>query len=77
MREFDGLPAELRTWLSKAVLPWRPRSVLNRFSRELIRTGCSEAALAELDRIERRLVARDVHQLWGADHPYIKTDQRL
>ena len=26
MREFDGLPQELRSWVARADLPWRPGS---------------------------------------------------
>lgn len=69
MREFDRLPAELRVWLASAALPWRPRSVRRSFARALARTGDRGLALAELDRIQRRLIARDARQVWGDEHP--------
>lgn len=69
MREFDGLPAELRVWVASAILPWRPRSVLRAFERAFARTHCTDRALSELDRIERNLIARDVRKVWGTDHP--------
>lgn len=70
MREFDRLPAELRLWLASAMLPWRPRSVERVFARALARTQDRQAALAELDRVERRLVALDARKVWGQDHPF-------
>ncbi len=74
MREFDRLPAELRSWLATAVLPWRPRSVRRSFSRALARTGDRALALAELDLLQQRLIARDARQVWGADHPCTALD---
>ncbi|MEM6679272.1 MAG: DUF6525 family protein [Pseudomonadota bacterium] len=75
MRDFDLLPAELRAWLAGAVLPWRPRSVRRSFERALARTGDRRLALAELDRLQQRLIARDARQIWGADHPILLTHQ--
>lgn len=69
MREFDRLPAELRRWLASAVLPWRPRSVRRAFDRALARTQDRASALAELDHLQERLVAKDVRNVWGQDHP--------
>ncbi|MEM6973181.1 MAG: DUF6525 family protein [Pseudomonadota bacterium] len=69
MREFDSLPVELRAWLATAMLPWRPRSVGRSFARALARTGDRRLALAELDRIEARLIARDAQRVWGDDYP--------
>ena len=69
MQEFDRLPAELRNWLATAMLPWRPRSVQRTFSKALARTHNKDRALAELDKIEMRLIARDVRKIWGDDHP--------
>lgn len=69
MQEFDRLPAELRRWLAGALLPWRPRSVQTAFDRAMARTGSRQEALAELDRLQRRLVARDTAAIWGRDHP--------
>ena len=59
MREFDGLPVELRAWLASAVLPWRPRSVRRAFDRVFARTRDKARALEELDRLQERLVAKD------------------
>ncbi|MEM1343975.1 MAG: DUF6525 family protein [Pseudomonadota bacterium] len=70
MREFDRLPADLRCWLAHAILPWAPRSVRRSFSRALAKTGDRSLALAELDRIESKLVARDARKIWGDDHPW-------
>jgi hypothetical protein len=69
MREFDRLPAVLRHWLASAILPWRPRSVRRSFDRAFARTGDADLALAELGRLQQRLIAQDARQVWGADHP--------
>jgi len=69
MTEFDRLPAELRRWLSTAMLPWRPRSVRKTYTKALDRIGDPDQALAELDRVERRLIARDAARIWGDMHP--------
>ncbi len=69
MREFDRLPAELRSWLASAMLPWRPHSVRRTFDRAVARVGDTASALKELDRIEKRLVAKDAAAVWGHDHP--------
>ncbi len=76
MREFDRLPAELRTWVASAILPWRPESVQRTFRRALARTRCTHLALRELDRIERKLIAKDVRAVWGAAHPGASGDAR-
>ncbi|MGM0661328.1 MAG: DUF6525 family protein [Pseudomonadota bacterium] len=59
MQDFDRLPRVLRTWLAGAALPWAPASVLRTYGRALRRTGDAAAALAEVDRIEMRLVEKD------------------
>jgi len=59
MREFDRLPPVLRLWVSQAVLPWRPRSVLRAYKTALARTGDQGRALDELSRIEAVQLARD------------------
>ncbi|MCR9152371.1 MAG: DUF6525 family protein [Rhodobacteraceae bacterium] len=69
MRDYDRLPAELRVWLSRAVLPWRPRSVRLAFERALSRTRDVDRALEELDRLQARLLAADARAVWGAGHP--------
>jgi hypothetical protein len=70
MREFDRLPAELRAWLADAVLPWRPRSVRSAFDKAVARTQNTTRALEELDRLQKRLVAKDAQTVWGPDHPH-------
>ena len=69
MHEFDRLPSELRTWLASAMLPWRPKSVQRKYSEALERTRDEKQALQELDRIQKRLIAKDARQIWGSDHP--------
>ena len=75
MREFDRLPTDLRSWLTKAILPWRPQSVRRSFNRALAKTGSRALALAELDRIQRHQVARDGRQIWGEAHPFALAEQ--
>jgi hypothetical protein len=69
MRDYDGLPKELREWLASAVLPWRAGSALVTYNRAMARTGSPDLALKELDRLQRTLVAKDVRRIWGRDHP--------
>ncbi|MEM1301341.1 MAG: DUF6525 family protein [Pseudomonadota bacterium] len=69
LAEFDRLPPELRRWVSEACLPWRPRSVETAYQKALARTGNAKTALAELDRIEERLVAKDACKVWHGLHP--------
>ena len=69
MREFDKLPSELRAWLVAAALPWRPQSVRRAFDKAYARTRETQSALRELDRLERRLLAKDAPRVWGARHP--------
>jgi hypothetical protein len=69
MQEYDRLAPELRAWLARAALPWRPASVQKVFARAMARTGDPQRALAQLDAAERRLVARDAAAIWGAAHP--------
>lgn len=74
MREFDRLPAPLRAWLATAALPWRPRSVQRTYDRVLARTRDARSALLELDRIEQRLLAKDVQCVWGEDYPGVMVE---
>jgi len=76
MREFDRLPPGLRAWLATALLPWRPRSVRAAFDRAYARTRDTSRALAELDRLQRRLVAQDCARIWGPDHPQADPSDR-
>jgi len=69
MQDYDRLPPELRAWLARAALPWRPGSVRKVFARALARTGDTARALAALEAAERRLVARDAATIWGPAHP--------
>ncbi|MEL6596320.1 MAG: DUF6525 family protein [Pseudomonadota bacterium] len=69
MREYDHLPAELRTWLSQAVLPWRAGSVKRSFEKALAKTGDPARALHELDELQARLVAKDAAKVWGTSYP--------
>lgn len=69
MQEFDRLPAELRHWLTVAILPWRPRSARRVFERALARTCDKARALEELDRLQQRRVAEDAARIWGPGHP--------
>ena len=69
MGEFDSLSPELRLWLSSAMLPWRPKSVQQAYAKAFDRTGDPANALSELDRLQRRLIAKDVRKVWGSDHP--------
>lgn len=69
MRDYDQMPPELRHWLARAILPWRPRSVLKVYERELARTKDRKLALAALDRLQAQRVAKDARGIWGADHP--------
>ena len=69
MHDNDRLPPELRVWLSRAILPWRPNSVKAVYGKALQRTQTHDAALEELDRIESHLVRKDVRKIWGASHP--------
>jgi hypothetical protein len=69
LRVYDRLPPELRAWLARAVLPWRPESARKAFDRALAQTGSTRRALERLDAMERRLVARDAATVWGTGHP--------
>lgn len=59
LREFDGLPKNLREWLRNAALPWRPSSIQNIYNRVLADTGNPRLALAELDRRQEILLSKD------------------
>ena len=71
MREYDRLPEPLRAWLATALLPWRPRSVRRAYDTAAARTGDAVAALAELDRMQARLIAKDAARVWGVAHPAV------
>lgn len=70
LMEFDHLPGPLRRWLAQAALPWSARSVRAVWARALRAAGgCEAAALARLDRIEARALAREAAAVWGMGHP--------
>jgi len=66
MQDYDRLPAELRAWVATAALPWRAGSVRKSFEKALARTGSAQDALAELDALQDRLIAKDAKAVWGA-----------
>jgi hypothetical protein len=72
MAAYDRLPRDLRLWLAGASLPWRAQSVQATYDKALKRTRDRAAALAELDRIEARLIARDAARVWGPAHPAVR-----
>lgn len=76
MREFDRLPAELRSWLATAILPWSPRSVSRAFHRAVAETQDRKAALDALTRMQRCAVARDAQSIWGPDPPFTQEAAR-
>ena len=69
MHDFDRLPEHLRQWVTQADLPWRARSVQVAYDKALKRTGSHDQALAELDRIQEKLIRKDVARVWGHEHP--------
>ena len=69
MHEYDRLPADLRTWLSTAALPWSAKSVQKAFDKAYAKTRDRAKALRELDRLQTRLIAKDATQIWGQAHP--------
>ncbi|MGR3511832.1 MAG: DUF6525 family protein [Paracoccaceae bacterium] len=69
MGDYDRLPRELRLWVASATLPWRAKSVRDAYEKALARTGTSDAALAELTRLQTTLVAKDAARIWGDTHP--------
>lgn len=59
MADYDRLPAEVRAWLAGAALPWSPRSAARAFAHALtLHRGDMPAALAELDGLQERRLAR-------------------
>jgi hypothetical protein len=69
MAEYDRLPAPVRAWLAGAILPWSPRSAGRAFAAALRETRNQAAAIAALDGLEAKLIARDLERLWGPAHP--------
>lgn len=69
MKYYDVLPCDLRRWLASALLPWSPRSALKAYQKALRATGSSEAALAELNKKQIRLLEKDCAIIWGEQYP--------
>ncbi|MEO0939254.1 MAG: DUF6525 family protein [Pseudomonadota bacterium] len=69
MREFDDLPPELRGWLSRAALPWDPRSVRRAYRKAFRKTGTQQKALAALDALEAQRLSKDTGAVFGPAHP--------
>ena len=59
MAAHDRLPAELRSWLIHASLPWSASSALRLWTSALRKTGCPDAARAKLAAAEARTLARE------------------
>jgi hypothetical protein len=75
MEAFDDAPPELRRWLATAALPWSVEAATRRYNRELRRCrGDRSAALARMDAREADVLAQDVRQVWGPDHPAAMSD---
>lgn len=69
MRDYDRLPAELRRWLATATLPWGPKSARRAYDKALARTGTASRAIAEMEALQLRLIAKDASRIWGKHHP--------
>ena len=59
MDAFDELPAPLRQWLARAVLPWSPTSVRRIWSKSRAKGLSDEEALRTLTHAEVSTLARD------------------
>jgi hypothetical protein len=69
---YDRLPEPVRRWVAQAALPWSARSVRGVWARALSAAGgCEAAALARLDRIEARALAREAAAVWGRGYPTV------
>jgi hypothetical protein len=74
MRIYDRLPPELRAWLCTAALPWSPASARRAYAAAMARSGSDPAqSLAQLELLQRRLLARDAARVWGPQHPAAAT----
>ncbi|AXI56883.1 DUF6525 family protein [Sulfitobacter sp. JL08] len=62
MRAYDALPADLRSWLADAVLPWSPASCRRVWDRARRKGLSTEDALCLLSRTECNTLARERHQ---------------
>ncbi|SLN46560.1 DUF6525 family protein [Pseudooctadecabacter jejudonensis] len=68
MLGYDRLPAPLRLWMAHAKRPWSAKTVARSYDRALQRTGDAALALAELDALQDRLIAKDARFVWGPDY---------
>ena len=59
MQEYDRLPPLLRSWVSQAAMPWRPRSVRRAYDKALAETGDAARALQELNRLEALQLSKE------------------
>lgn len=76
MDRFDRLPPALRGWLAQAALPWSPHSAQRLWQRLHRETaGDTEAMLRRMALAEARMLARDIPQIWGRDHPAVASDR--
>lgn len=70
MAAYDRLPAELRAWLSQALLPWSAHSARRLWVRSLRDCGGdARLAQARLTQVEHRRIGQDAGRIWGAGHP--------
>ena len=59
MRLFDGLPQDLRVWMTTAALPWSPHSCARIWQRAQ-RAGLSPSdTIARLEKSERKALQRE------------------
>jgi len=66
MGEFDRLPAPLRCWLARAVLPWSVTSALTVWNTA---QGDPSTALRLLNQLENQRITRDAARIRGPSHP--------
>lgn len=59
MQTFDALPAQVRSWLSQAALPWSPASCRRILRKARSRGEGLDDVLARLDRAQQISLARD------------------
>lgn len=76
MRAYDALPGPIRSWLSKAALPWSPASCRRIVRRARARGESIDAILARLDRAQQDMLARDRHALQQLADPAHAIEQR-
>lgn len=76
MAEFDRLPAPLRHWAARAVLPWSARSLQRAWAKALKAShGCEKRAMDIMTRLEHHTLGKDTPRIWGYGHPLARTAQ--